>query len=71
MTLFASRDAWTVRRLNAACRKHGIGLSERSGEVIADGHVVATYELAGDTLILHDLDPQSPLVGIFDLQLVD
>jgi len=71
MTIFASRGAWTARRLRAACSKHGVGLVERSGEVILDGQVVAAYELAGDTLILHDLGEGSPLIRIFDLQRID
>lgn len=71
MTLYASRETWTPRRLNALCRKHGVGLVERSGEVIVDGRVVGTYELAGGTLVVHDMDESSPLVAIFDLQRLD
>lgn len=71
MTLFASRDTWTSRRLNAVCRKRGVSLSERNGDVIFHGQVVGSFELAGGTLVLHDIDESSPLIGIFDLQRLD
>ena len=32
MTIFPSRALWTPLRLNDACRKHGVILSDRSGE---------------------------------------
>ena len=71
MTNFASRALWTKRRLNDACRKHGIILSDRSGEVIVGGEVVGSFELAGGALVFHDIDHRSPLVGIFDLRQVE
>jgi hypothetical protein len=69
-TVFASGRLWSSpKRLNDACRKHGIALTER-GEVIHDGKLVATYGLAGVALVLRGLVPTSPLVRAFDLRKV-
>ena len=64
MTIFASRALWTPRRLNDACRKHGVILSDRSGEVIVGGEVVGSFELAGGALVLHDVDHRSHPRGV-------
>jgi hypothetical protein len=45
MTIFASPALWTTRRLNDACRKHGIILSDCRGEVVVGGEVVGRFEL--------------------------
>ena len=64
MTIFASRTLWTKRRLYDACRKHGVILSDRSGEIIVGGEVVVSFELTGGALVFHDIDHRSPLVDI-------
>jgi hypothetical protein len=68
-TVFASARNWTPVRINAACRQHGVGLTDR-GEVILAGEVVGSYELAGGVLVIRDIAHDSPLVGIFDLRQV-
>ena len=44
-SLFVSDLDWTPRLARSICRRHGLSLTER-GEVVRDGEVVATYELA-------------------------
>jgi hypothetical protein len=70
MTMFASRALWTARRLNKVCQDHGVHLSER-GEVVLGGAVVGSFEIAGGALVFHEIDSESPLVDIFDLQQVE
>jgi hypothetical protein len=71
MTLFASRHLWPdFPKLHRHARQHGVWLTDR-GEVILDGEGVGTYELAGGALVFHDIQPQSPLVEIFDLRQVE
>ena len=69
-TLFVSNRDWTPRRASAVCRRHGINLTDR-GEVIFNGQIVATYELAAGTLVLHGLLPSSPLIAALDLRPVE
>ena len=69
-TLFVSDHDWTPRRLASVCRRHGISLTPR-GELILDGEIVATYELAAGTLVLHGLAPGSPLVAVLFLRPVE
>ena len=44
-SLYVSDLDWTPRLARSVCRRHGLSLTER-GEVVRDGEVVATYELA-------------------------
>jgi hypothetical protein len=69
-TLYVSNRDWTPRRANAVCRRHGISLTSR-GEVIFNGQIVATYELAAGTLVLHGLELGSPLIAALDLRPVE
>jgi hypothetical protein len=46
---------WTPRRLNDACRKHGVILSDRRGEVLLGGEGVGSFELARGALVFHDI----------------
>ena len=69
-TLFVSNRDWTPRRANAVGRRHGIILTPR-GEVIFNGKIVASYELAAGTLVLHGLAPCSPLITALDLRPVE
>ena len=42
----------------------------RRGQVILGGEVVGNFEVAGGALVFHEIDPRSPLIGIFDLRQV-
>ena len=66
-SLFVSDLDWTPRLARSVCRRHGLNLTER-GEVVRDGEVLAHFELAGGTLVLHGLRPGSPLVPALHLR---
>jgi hypothetical protein len=68
-TVFAAARNWTPARINAACRKHGVALTDR-GEVIYEGQIVGSYELAGGVLVMHGIAYDSPLVEIFEMRQV-
>ena len=69
-TIFASRSLWSPKKLNNACRKHGVHLSD-PGEVILAGGVVGSYQWAGGCLVVRDIAHDSPLAAAFDLRQVE
>ena len=66
-SLYVSDLDWTPRLARSICRRHGLSLTEH-GEVVRDGEVVATYELAAGILVLHGLPAKSPLVPALHLR---
>jgi hypothetical protein len=71
MTLFASaRNYSSPKRIAEAARKAGVVLTDR-GDVLVDGEVVGSYELAGGILVVHDASPYAPWLAALGLRQVD